>query len=312
MIYLLIYLLIYLFFYLFIYLLILFIHFFSYVISAYPSSGLMSAEGILADPCLFYRQSDCVSGGPCTKDNYLHVSNYDVQNNLSRSDCSPNFAKKRNFTSSEMIVDKSETENENIEIKEIEYLANIPDRASLFAEYCYLSDLFLSAGGWRGLEIKDYIFDENNVETANDDGDDKSKVEDNEKRKETLNDEKINRNNNSNNDDDNYNNKNHIDKSSNFKNNINNYDNDYYNNNRNVQYGHQKQIETAKQHLFWMLEKKGHGRTVRFVHLGNYKKHTDLLNEIKNKNNLLDLVLISNICLRGVYGSNVYSNDNYY
>lgn len=75
--------------------------------------------------------------------------------------------------------------------------------------------------------------------------------------------------------------------------------------------GKTKQLETAKQHLFWMLEKKGHGRTVRFVHLGTYKRHTDLLNEIKNANNLQELILISDICLRDVFGSEFYANDNY-
>ena len=75
--------------------------------------------------------------------------------------------------------------------------------------------------------------------------------------------------------------------------------------------GEEKQIETARQHLFWMLEKKGHGRTVRFVHLGDYKRHTDLLTDVKSSNSLLQLNLIARRCLTNVFGSNVYVNDNY-
>jgi hypothetical protein len=72
-----------------------------------------------------------------------------------------------------------------------------------------------------------------------------------------------------------------------------------------------KQLDTARQHLLWMVEKKGHGRTVRFVHLGTFKRHTDLLCAINSAVTLRDLVLISNVCLTGVFGSNLYINDNY-
>ena len=75
--------------------------------------------------------------------------------------------------------------------------------------------------------------------------------------------------------------------------------------------GVEKQIEVARQHLYWMLEKKGHGRTVRFVHRGTYARHTDLLNDLKSAHTLESLQLISRICLTNVFGSNMYTNDNY-
>ena len=81
--------------------------------------------------------------------------------------------------------------------------------------------------------------------------------------------------------------------------------------NENERNGLIKQLDTAKQHLLWMVEKKGHGRTVRFVHLGTFKRHTDLLSAINSATTLQDLVLISNLCLTGVFGSNLYTNDNY-
>jgi tRNA-dihydrouridine synthase len=41
---------------------------------------------------------------------------------------------------------------------------------------------------------------------------------------------------------------------------------------------HRQQIYVARQHLTWMLGKTGHGRCVRYEHLGEcYKKHTQLL-----------------------------------
>ena len=75
--------------------------------------------------------------------------------------------------------------------------------------------------------------------------------------------------------------------------------------------GRAKQLEVARQHLFWMLEKKGHGRTVRFVHLGPYGRHTDLLNDVKNASSLDVLTTIARGCLGGVYWSAIYSNDSY-
>jgi hypothetical protein len=73
--------------------------------------------------------------------------------------------------------------------------------------------------------------------------------------------------------------------------------------------GCEKQIETARQHLFWMLGKRGHGRTVRFTHRGPYKMHTDLLHRVKNAVVLEELEWIAGVCLQGVYGSTVYSDD---
>jgi hypothetical protein len=73
--------------------------------------------------------------------------------------------------------------------------------------------------------------------------------------------------------------------------------------------GCEKQIETARQHLFWMLGKRGHGRTVRFTHRGPYKMHTDLLHRVKDAVVLEELEWIAGVCLQGVYGSTVYSDD---
>lgn len=65
----------------------------------------------------------------------------------------------------------------------------------------------------------------------------------------------------------------------------------------------EKQLEVARQHLSWMLEKRGHGRTVRFRHSGTYRKHTALLEAIHNSTSLHHLIDISNDCLTCVFGS---------
>jgi hypothetical protein len=76
--------------------------------------------------------------------------------------------------------------------------------------------------------------------------------------------------------------------------------------------GCEKQIETARQHLFWMLGKRGHGRTVRFTHRGPYKMHTDLLNRVKDAAGLEELEEIAGMCLGGVQGSTVFSDEVHY
>lgn len=201
-------------------------------------------------------------------------------------------------------------ESESFECDEVsktgELALDFPDRATLFAEYCFLSEMYFDAGGWRGLEIQDHLFGEgegeeegechssnadndanSNDDNGDDDGDDNGIIS---------------------NDDHSHNNKRrcHTPTSTAAS--------DAFIAQRQstgTGRGEKKQIETARQHLFWMLEKKGHGRTVRFMHLGSYKRHTDLLTRIKNTNSLLELAMIARKCLGGVFSSNVYVNDQY-
>jgi len=61
----------------------------------------------------------------------------------------------------------------------------------------------------------------------------------------------------------------------------------------------------------WMLEKSGHGRTVRFINLGSsFSKHTDLLNTLNAASTIDELRLISSKCLIGVYDSGHFAPDS--
>lgn len=64
--------------------------------------------------------------------------------------------------------------------------------------------------------------------------------------------------------------------------------------------GESKQLYIARQHLVWMLGKSGHGRTVRYHHLGDcYKKHVQLLNDLTSTSTMDKLVDIARKCLMG-------------
>jgi len=70
-----------------------------------------------------------------------------------------------------------------------------------------------------------------------------------------------------------------------------------------------KQISVARAHLSWMLEKQGHGRTVRYAHTNftHYKKHCHVLKALNEATSLDDLLQISSKCLVGVYGSSGFT-----
>lgn len=70
-----------------------------------------------------------------------------------------------------------------------------------------------------------------------------------------------------------------------------------------------KQILIARQHLFWMLGKSGHGRTVRFQYLGSFKKHVNLLKAVKDSKTLIELQHIARDCLTGVFESDIFQED---
>jgi hypothetical protein len=317
--------------------------------------GLMSAEGLLADPCLFFRKKvyDHVHGDSAPNDNinnddiYSGISSTDDDQNEGRvSGSNSNFERQfetgfisnntesnivdgdcRNYDNNSSVKEshnkKMRLSNTETKLHSTEYkdyiktntndgidkyddgstkvndiivhspvnhtlgdvesavinntknsIYNInqtlitPDRAYLFEEYCHLSDLFFLAGGWRGLQTRDLDFPE--------------KTYDND----AINNRDFDKN--SNNDTNDENKK----KDS----------NDIPNN------GHTKQMEIARQHLNFMLEKRGHGGSVRYNHMGPYKRHTDLLNEIKNSTSIQQLVLISKLCLRNVYETK-FHND---
>ena len=69
------------------------------------------------------------------------------------------------------------------------------------------------------------------------------------------------------------------------------------------------QIFVARQHLTYMLGKVGHGRTVRFRHLGTYKKHHLLLMALKAAAAIDDLIVIARDCLVGVFSNSPYDPD---
>ena len=246
----------------------------------------MSAEGVLADPCIFYNAHkslcSCTSLVDCVcvpdKNNSLDILKKEKMKDFHFGENeSKNKSKYENENSNEV-------KNENID-KNIFYdniattksnLLATPDRNALFCEYCVLSGMFFSAGGWHNLGLKDITFD---FDENNDSGQcslncndgivmkEEDVIKDKKKEKEKENEKE--------------------------------------------KEGVEKQIEVARQHLYWMLEKKGHGRTVRFVHRGTYARHTDLLNDLKSAHTLEDLQLISKICLSNVFGSSTYINDNY-
>jgi len=161
-------------------------------------------------------------------------------------------------------------------------LTTPPDRASLFEEYCHLSELFFVAGGWRGLQTRDLDFPEKIHMKTNEERNYGDECEGG-----RLCDDIINNRNNDKNISNDMNDENYIKDSNNIpeSNNISNN-------------GHTKQMEIARQHLNFMLEKRGHGGSVRYNHMGAYKRHTDLLNDIKNSTTIQQLVLISKLCLR--------------
>ena len=70
-----------------------------------------------------------------------------------------------------------------------------------------------------------------------------------------------------------------------------------------------RQIYCARQHLFWMLNKRGHGRSVRFMFIShsNYRKHTQLLTAVNDARTLTDLLIIAKHCLVNEYGTMSYS-----
>jgi hypothetical protein len=59
-----------------------------------------------------------------------------------------------------------------------------------------------------------------------------------------------------------------------------------------------------------MLEKSGHGRTVRYVHLGNFPKHTLLLSALNSAKTIDGLRAISKSCLVGVRSSAAFLDEN--
>ena len=66
--------------------------------------------------------------------------------------------------------------------------------------------------------------------------------------------------------------------------------------------GESKQIHIARQHLYWMLGKEGHGRSVQFVRRGapHFKKPCHLLLALKDASSLEDLIAIARKCLTEV------------
>ena len=74
---------------------------------------------------------------------------------------------------------------------------------------------------------------------------------------------------------------------------------------------HEKMMYTARQHLTWMIGKTGHGRSVRFKHIGrSFKKHFQLLSAINDSENIAVLREISRRCLHDVFESDPYDPSN--
>lgn len=59
-----------------------------------------------------------------------------------------------------------------------------------------------------------------------------------------------------------------------------------------------RQVYIARQHLAWMLGKSGHGRMVRYVYIGaQYRKHVHLKDALNGATSLEDLLVIAEHCL---------------
>ncbi len=69
----------------------------------------------------------------------------------------------------------------------------------------------------------------------------------------------------------------------------------------------QKQVDVARSHLLWLLDKAGHGRSVTFGHPGPYKKHPHLLTALKDASTMDDLLAIARNCLQQVEGSGPFT-----
>jgi hypothetical protein len=192
--------------------------------------------------------------------------------------------------------------------------AEIPDRAALFSEYCSLSRMFYEAGGWSNLGQRDSTFDGDGEKNSPSSSSSSSSscpsenmcVADAVSHCLSHNDSNGNRD--------------VINGCSGAAASVTVTGCDISSTNCPTaspaaaaaaadSFGREKQIETARQHLFWMLGKRGHGRTVRFTHRGPYKMHTDLLHRVKDATMLEELEGIAGVCLQGVYGSTVYSDD---
>ena len=299
----------------------------------------MSAEGILADPCIFYtaRHSLCSCASlvncVCERD----------KRNASNITEKVGFEDQNFIREGSEIMNENENENESIRgnsenvLRTKSNTIRVPDRNALFSEYCVLSGMFFAAGGWRNIGMKDVIFDENNDSKRSDlsfkcnggggGGCDDGVTEDMigecfEREKEGIGkriDENIILEGKNGNTDTVESNLTATVKTVEKLETVEKTEEEVVEERMNEiekekeeeKEGVEKQIEVARQHLYWMLEKKGHGRTVRFVHRGTYARHTDLLNDLKSAHTLEALQQISKICLSNVFGSNIYTNDSY-
>lgn len=304
----------------------------------------MSAEGILADPCIFYtaRHSlcSCASLVSCAHDkrnisNITEKVGYEDDSFMTGGSDNKNRNKDTNENENE---DRSGNFNNVTKTKSS--IIRVPDRNALFFEYCVLSGMFLTAGGWRNIGMKDVTFDGSNDSRKSDSNTNCSGSGSGDCNH-VVNEEMIGdcfeRKN-----DGREENENKIKESMIFEGKIGITDTvesdvtatvktvrnerivdkadeeveeermkEIEKEKEDEKEGVEKQIEVARQHLYWMLEKKGHGRTVRFVHRGTYARHTDLLNDLKSAHTLEALQQISKICLTNVFGSNIYTNDSY-
>jgi tRNA-dihydrouridine synthase len=213
-----------------------------------PAMGVMSAEGILADPCIFYHARRTTS--PCV-----------------------NAANTVNSTDSPATSPMT------------------PDRAALFSEYCELSEEYLKLGGWRALSRCNNDFMIGVTDSANNAGASIDDVYCSTVSTEQISSAPLLRDGN-------------IVTHEEVNEELHQIEN------QNDAMALQKQLDVARQHLTWMLQKSGHGRSVRFVHVGTYKKHTSLLNALKEATSLAELVAIANECLQGVQGSAPYCDDD--
>ena len=226
-------------------------------------SGVMSAEGLLADPALFSLGD--LNSAPCEQDEEEVVKDKDKDKDKDKKSdlCLPVWFSTFATSPSASLS-----------------FTNPPDRSELFLEYCRLSDEYGAAGGWSALEKAEqrYFGDHSSASTETSCSIESSSHHNNTNQSSHHNDTNHSSNSNSNS---------NINSSS--------------NNEKEA-----KQLTVARQHLAYMLQKSGHGRSVRFRHTGAHAKHAHLWTRVQGARSLDDLRGVAVECLRGVHSSDPY------
>lgn len=259
---------------------------------AHPCCGVMSAEGVLANPALFLGVAATMQKtGTTTSSN-----NENVCSTFNSHIDSVTTGKRTHTTANEATTTESVSTTDNAHAGAVSSLQSqgsaspLPPRLlALFQEYCALSEQYRIAGGWAKLDAHfarpspgsvaatTSIAANNAVDSAS--GDAAKEANDDEQ---AVNVE-------------------HIEQSESAPSEAMGSDNCTCMDASlpKVAYAREpRQMYIARQHLSWMLGKTGHGRMVRYQWIGAYyKKHVHLMQDMNSANSIADLLCIAERCL---------------